>query len=325
MGGCNGKMKAVALDQPGGTLAVTELPLPEPRDDELLVRVHTASINPIDVRVSTGRYPWGKYDYPVVPGFDFAGVVERAGSEVTRFQPGDHVLGYWSARRFHRGSWAEYLAVPESRFVVHKPSGVSFEQAAAMPLAAVTALLSVGAVVPSAGEPVLIAGAAGAVGTYAVQLAAATGASVVATARPEQEPRVRELGAADTIDYRRDDLVEALSEAYPEGLGALVDLANDRDGVARLAALVRDGGRVASACFGADPQALSERGIVGTNVIATHCDPGVLAELVALVEASELTIGYDELRPLREVPAAVQERDFGSSRKTVIDVAAEPL
>lgn len=314
-------MRAVAFTESGGEVRLTELPKPEVGAEDVLVRVHAASINPIDVRISTGRYPWGKYEYPVVPGFDFSGVVESTGSDVARFKEGDEVLGFWSEKRFHRGSWAEYVTIPEHGLLAAKPQHLGFDVAAAMPLAAVTALLAVNGALPLSGEAVLIVGAAGAVGRYAVQLAAAVGATVIATGRPEQSSHLRELGAVETIDYRT-DVASAVAEGYRDGIAALIDLANDRDEVTRLSALVRDGGRVASACFGADPEALAERGITATNVITTHAEPGLLEQIVKLVQADRLRIGYDELRPLSEVPAAVKEIASGASRKTVVDVAS---
>ena len=314
-------MKAVALAGEDARLAVTELPDPAPGAGELLVRVHAASINPIDVRVVTGRYPWGKYDYPVVPGFDFAGVVETVGPDATGFQVGEEVLGYWSAKRFHRGTWAERVAIPADGFVVRKPGALSFDLAAALPLAAATALLCVDAVQPLAGEAVLITGAGGAIGAYAVQLAAAAGAIVLATGRREHVRRLHELGAAQVIDYINDDVADVVHTMRASGVGALIDLVNERPEVSRLSAVVRDGGRIASACFGADVEALAKRAITATNVITTHGSLDVLARLVQLVQDGLLRVGYDERRPLDEVPAAVAEISAGRSRKTVIDMA----
>lgn len=313
-------MRALALPEADGGLLLTELPDPRPQRDEVLVRVGAASINPIDVRVCTGRYPWGRYDYPVVPGFDFAGTVEEVGPEVVRLEPGDEVLGYWSARRFHRGSWAEYLTVPESAHVAVKPPSLPFDLAAAAPLAAVTALMCVDAAMPLAGETVLIAGAGGAIGAYAVQLAAAAGATVLATGKPAQAGRLHDLGASHVIDYRTRDVVGTISELRPDGVAALIDLVNDGPEVTRLSILVRGGGRVASACFGADPALLAQRAIAAANVVATHAEPALLARLAALLDSGALTAAYDELRPLDEVPAAVQEISSGPSRKTVIAV-----
>jgi NADPH:quinone reductase-like Zn-dependent oxidoreductase len=314
-------VQAIALNEPGTNLALTEIESPQPDAGELLVRIVASSINPIDVLVGTGRYPWGKYEYPVVPGYDFAGVVEDIGSRVTRFTRGDEVLGYWNARQYHRGSWAEYFTVSEAGFVVHKPSQVSFQEAAALPLAAVTAALTVDATAPLAGETALIVGAGGAIGGYAVQLAASAGATVIATAKPGHEQRLRSLGAAQTIDYTSEDVAAVVREQFPDGIAALIDLPNGKDEVARLAELVRDGGRVASACWGADVDALAARGVMATNVAANRCDPNVLLVVATLVEAGQLEVAYDELRALSEVPAAVKEIAGGVSRKTVIAVS----
>jgi NADPH:quinone reductase-like Zn-dependent oxidoreductase len=317
-------MQAVGLEAPDGELALIDVPVPRPGPEEVRVRVVTSSINPIDVRVATGRYPWGEYDYPVVPGFDFAGVVEERGRAVSRFAPGDEVLGYWNAARFHRGSWAEYVTVHADGYVARKPAGVTFEEAGALPLAAATALIMLEACASLDGETVLVVGAGGAIGGYAVQLAARAGGTVLATARPGDEARLRALGAAETIDYTREDIAAVARERYPGGLGVLIDLPNGRGEVARLSDVVRDGGRVASACWGADPKTLAQRGIVATNVAANACDPGVIARVIDLVASEKLAIGYDEVRPLEEVPKAVSEIAGGRSRKTVIRMAADP-
>jgi NADPH:quinone reductase len=161
-------VRAVALHEPGGELSLVELPVPEPGPGEVLVRVWASSINPIDVRVSTGNYPWGKYEYPVVPGYDVAGTVAALGPGVGRFAVGDDVVGCWSRRRYHDGAWAEYLTVPEHGFLAPLPAGLDFEAAAALPLAGLTALLVVEAVAPLAGETVLVVGAGGAIGRYVV-------------------------------------------------------------------------------------------------------------------------------------------------------------
>jgi len=316
-------MRAMALADADSGLALHELPIPRPAVDEVLVRVHASSVNPIDVLVARGRYPWGTFEFPAVPGWDFAGTVERIGARVTRYQVGDEVFGYWSKRRFHDGTWAEYVAVPETGILTHKPAGLRFTQAAAMPLAAVTALLAVDAVAPLEGEAVLVVGAAGAVGRYTVQLAARLGATVIATAKPGDERRVRALGAAQTVDYTRDDVAAVVRERHPEGLPVLIDLVNDAEVVADLAALVGDGGRVASARFSADAKTLRARGIAVANVAADRCDPALLARLAKLVEEGELQIAADEVRALEELPAAVEEVARGGRGKVVVAVIAD--
>ena len=316
-------MRAVAWQSERGPLALVELPLPEPGDGELLVRVVNASINPADVRIGTGNYPWGDFAYPAVLGFDFAGVVEALGPGCERFAVGAEVFGHWGRERFGDGSWAEYLTVPEDGFVAAKPANVEFEAAAAFPLAAATAAAMVEAVDPAAGEPLLVVGAGGAIGRYAVQLGARAEAKVIATAKPGTEKRLLELGAAELVDYRHEDTAAVVAELHPEGIAGLVDLpTEDKAEFARLAATVRDGGAVASACFAADGKALAERGVSAFNVITTRCEPSVFTRPAALLAAGELEIDYDRVSPLSQVPAAVAELGEGGSAKVVIDLAS---
>ena len=315
-------MRAIALEAADSGVRLMDVPRPEPADGELLVRVRTASINPADLRVATGNYPWGKFTFPAVLGFDFAGVVESTGSGVAGYGAGDEVLGFWSRGRYHDGSWAEYICVPEAAFVARKPAGLSFEEAAALPLAATTAAQLIDDAGLEPGQSVLIVGATGAIGGYAGQLAARTGADVIATAKPGHEQRLRELGAAELVDYKREDVVDAVRRLHPDGVAALVDIPTEtKDEVTRLASVVRDGGRVASACFAADADALGARGIAAANVITTRCDPGLLRRVVELVEAGELRVAYDRVRPLDDVPTVVGELWGGPSAKVVVAIA----
>ncbi len=183
-----------------------KLAKPSPADHEILVKVHAASVNPLDwhylegtpylVRLSAGL---GTPDDPRL-GVDFAGTVEAAGRTVTRFKAGDEVFGG------HFGSLAEYLVVREDRAVAAKPAGVTFEQAASVPIAAVTALQALrdkGHV--HAGQRVLINGASGGVGTFAVQIAKSLGAEVTGVCSTKNVAMVRSIGADHVIDYTRED------------------------------------------------------------------------------------------------------------------------
>ena len=311
-------MRAIGLTDVDAALAVIEVPTPAPADDEILVRVEASSINPIDILVAGGRYPWAPSTFPLVPGWDFAGVVEAVGAAVTRFAVGDDVFGHWSKTTFHDGSWADYLAIGEHASVAHRPAGLTPQQAAAVPLAAVTAVLAVDHVVRAPGDTVLVVGAGGAVGAYVVQLAARVGAHVIATARPGDEARVLDLGADETVDYRSQDLVEVVRARFPDGLQGLCDIVNDADEVSRLAALVVDGGRVASARFAADWRALAKRAITTANVSAADCDDAPMNRIAALLATEELQVLVDEVRPFDELPAVVAEAGRGGRGKTVI-------
>src|SRR5262249_28616188 len=156
----------------------------------------------VDVLIAGGLLRgFMEYDFPVIPGRDFAGVVESVGAGVTSYAPGDEVLGWFTGPVLHDGTWAELTVVAESGFVTRKPAALGFHEAAALPLAGMTAHGAVAAVSGGAGTTVLVVGAGGGVGSFAVQLAALTGASVIATARPGDESRLLALGAAETVDY----------------------------------------------------------------------------------------------------------------------------
>ena len=303
-------------------LALGDLPKPEPAADELLVRVQASSINPFDVLFAAGALrEMMEYDFPVVPGRDFAGVVEAVGPEVVGSRVGTPVLGYLTAPRPHEGAWADYLTVPVDGFVVAKPAELDFEEAAALPVAGLTALAAVDAVDPHPGDVVLVIGAGGGVGSFAVQLAAQRGASVIATAKPGDERRLLDLGAAETIDYTRDDLIAAVRERHPGGVRSLIDLVNHGDGFAPGAGLVQAGGRAASPVGAVNVDELAARQVTGTNVMGSHPGPAGLARLAESAAAGELKVVIDSVRPLEEVPVAVEEFSRGKRGKIVVSIA----
>lgn len=209
-------MKAIQHHCYGGpaVLTVENVARPVPADNEVLVKVKAASVNPLDwhfmrgkpyvMRLSSGL---GRPDSPRV-GVDFAGTVAAVGRNVRRFAPGDDVFGG------RNGALAEYLTVREDRGIVHKPSNVTFEEAAAVPVAAITALQALrdkGQV--TAGQRVLINGASGGVGTFAVQIAKSLGAHVTGVCSTRNVDMVRSLGADHVVDYTREDFTEG-TERY---------------------------------------------------------------------------------------------------------------
>jgi NADPH:quinone reductase-like Zn-dependent oxidoreductase len=315
-------MRAVGLAGPGSGLELLQLPVPDPGPGELLVRVVASSINPVDTYIVNGTYATGSLQYPVVPGRDVYGIVERAGSRAPGFAPGDAVVGCWTKPEFQLGAWAEYMLLPVDAAVTRCPASLTPHQAAALPLAAATAQIGIDRLAPVAEEPILIVGAAGAVGCYAVQFAARRGARVLATAKAGDAQRVQSLGAAETIDYLRDDLATAVRELHPDGIPMLFDIVSDKPDLLRLAELVQDGGRVASARFAADRRALAEREITAINVLANGHGAEVLEPTIELAESGALQILCTEARPLDDLPRAVPEFARGGRGKVVVEIGA---
>ena len=235
-------MRAVifpGFDQPP-TLS-EDVASPSPGDGEVLVRVQASSLNPVDNAIAAGMLNgMVEHEFPVILGRDYAGVVEQAGSGVTGFAPGDEVFGFLrhAEPAVHDGTWAELIAVPGSDRIARRPAGVDVAAAGAAPLAGITALASIDALRLGSGDTVVIVGATGGVGSFAVQLAAKAGATVVAPALPEDEEYLRGLGVSEVVPRDGGGLPPA---------DALLDLVSyGPDGFESYAAALRPGGRAAS-------------------------------------------------------------------------------
>jgi NADPH:quinone reductase-like Zn-dependent oxidoreductase len=214
-------MKAIVCEK-RGVMKLEEIEQPAVPDDGVLVRVHASSVNPVDlfplsVAGRLMRKLARKRERDVM-GTDFAGTVQSVGKDVTRFRPGDEVFGG------KHGSFAEYICLSESEALARKPANVSFEQAGGVAVAALTALQAIrdhGQIKP--GQKVLINGASGGVGTFAVQIARALGAEVTAVCSPRNVDAVRSLGAQRVIDYTREDFTKSGGR-----YDALIDIAGSR-------------------------------------------------------------------------------------------------
>lgn len=241
------RTRAVRVHGFGGSeaLQLEEIDTPEPGEGEVLVRVHAAGVNPVDWKVCAGnlqaRMP---HDLPFVPGWDLAGEVIARGFGARRFDVGDGVFGYIRRPRVQHGAWAERVVVPEC-YLARKPATLGFSEAAALPLAGLTAYQSLhDAGQLARGERVLVLGASGGVGGFAVQLARVSGAGfVVALASPRNHDYLLDLGAQVALDYTRDDLVDALRMACSEGFDLIVDAVGG-ELPHRVEPLLRAGGRL---------------------------------------------------------------------------------
>jgi NADPH:quinone reductase-like Zn-dependent oxidoreductase len=304
--------------------ALREMPTPEPGTNEVRIRVHASSLNPFDFFVANGLAKgMMEYEFPVTVGADFAGIVDKTGEDARRYSVGDEVFGFvFTPPTLKLGTWAEYLVVPEDRFVAAKPSKVSMLEAGALGIAATAALAAVDAIDPQAGETVLIVGATGGVGSYTVQLAAARGANVIATSKPEDEERLRRYGAAERIDYKSTDLAATVRERYPAGVKGLIDTVNQPDGLKTLAELVADGGHIATPAAQLETGEFAGRDITTTMVMAVP-EPDRLARVAEQVDAGNLKVPIQSIHPLERALDAFQEKAQGTHGKLALAIVAQ--
>ena len=220
-------MRAFHVPAAGAQPQLSDLPVPDVTEGTVLIRVKAAGLNAFDNAVAAGMLTeMMPHEYPLVLGRDAAGVVEAVGSGVDHVGIGDEVIGHvLMAPPIHAGTLAEYALVPAAA-VTAKPAGLDFLAAAALPLAGAAAVATVEAIDPQPGQVVLVNGASGGVGSFAIQLLAARGATVVATGTAEDAERLVDLGARVVIDYTSGPVSEQVRSVYPDGADALIDLVN---------------------------------------------------------------------------------------------------
>jgi NADPH2:quinone reductase len=279
-----------------------DLPDPEPGEGQLLVRVHASSVNPVDNAIAGGMMrDFAEYRFPVVLGRDFAGVVERVGAGVDSFEAGGEVFGFAPATDpdVHGGSWAELAAVPAGQ-AARKPGGVDFAAAGAASVAGLTAMAAMAALDPQEGETVLIIGAAGGVGSFAVQLARRAGAHIIAPGLPEDEGFLVDLGV-DHVIPRDGDVVAQTRELEDGGVAALLDtVSRSPEELEVYAAALADGGRAAS------PVSAAGEG-PGRHNVGGSTEGGTLEQLAQLLEEGAIRVPIQRTYPLEEAGAALTE------------------
>jgi NADPH:quinone reductase-like Zn-dependent oxidoreductase len=308
-------MRALAIEARDAAPATTDVNTPQPAAGEVRVAVEAASINGFDLAVA-GGYVWDAmpHTFPVVLGRDFAGTVETVGPDVTSVQVGERVAGVLTAMELGAGPIAEHIVVAAAA-VTTVPAGVSAAQAAAVGLAGVTALDTVDALDVGADDVVLVSGATGGVGSLAVQLAAARGARVLATARQGAATEfVRRLGAAEAVDHTG-DLPAAVRSAAPEGVTKVLHAAGDP---AVLAGLLAVGGRLVSV-VGATAEQAGRDDVTVIGVMAMYT-PEKLHGLLEQVAAGELTVSVATTHPLDDAADALAAFGAGKLGKIVVTV-----
>ncbi len=307
-------MKAIAIREFGGRdkLEPMDLPVPEVGKGEILVRVKGAGVNPVDWKIREG---WLKdlfpHRFPLIPGWDAAGIVERIGPGVTRFRVGDEVFAYCRKPVVQGGAYAEYIALTEEH-LAFKPRNTTFTEAAGIPLTALTAYQAlVDAAGIKSGERVLIHAAAGGVGGFGVQIAKDRGALVWGTAGSRNGDYVRSLGAERVIDYRREDFRNAVRSAYPDGVDVVFDCVGG-DVLKKSVEIVRKGGRLISIVDSLDEGSLG-RADIRFEFVFVAPNSMELSELGQMVEEVRLRVHLEEVLPLE---AAGKAHELSESRHT---------
>jgi len=311
-------------------IAVQNMPLPECKANDLLIRVAAAGVNPVDWKECEGFLQpfYGVYENKWIPGYDAAGIVERVGAHVSRFVRGDRVVLFSDRRdNGHNGTFADYVRVLPSA-VAKVPSHVDLAEAAAIPTAALTgyqALIAANKASLKAGNLVLIHGASGGVGSYAVQFAKSAGLKVAATCSAQNADFVTSLGADLVIDYSRDDIVRSVRNWAPQGMHAVIDCVSGGTLPDALDAL-RTGGKLISIAtltqdgdIAAETSRAAERGCEKLLSIMNFDRIGEeLAEILALMARGEVKSPPLTRYPLDRGADALEHMKRGGVRGKIV-------
>ena len=305
-------MKAVMIKEYGNenVLNYVEVDRPEPKADEVLVKVHAAAVNPADWKIRNGAGERFGLKLPLILGGDIAGTIEAVGDGVKNFQQGDAVYGLTVSGGFS-GAYAEY-ALAKTDAIAPKPESITFEEAAAISVAALTAWQAIFDLAHlSGGQKILITGAAGGVGSMAVQLAKAKGAFVIGTASGRNEQFVRALGADEFIDYTKQNFEEVVND---------VDVVFDTvgsDTQERAFQTLKKGGFLVSSAGTPSADIALESGVAAAFVF---CKPNAqqLAQINSLIAEGKLKIHIETVLPLTEVKKAHQLSQSGRTRGKIV-------
>jgi len=310
-------MRAVVAHEYGApeVLKLEQVPRPEPKEDEALVRVIASGVNPADPLTLSGKYAkeFGTH-LPLIPGYDIAGIVEKTGAQITKIKVGDAVYGYPT----FGGGWADYVTVKEWE-VARKPKSLGFVEAAAVPMGALTAwqaLVDVAKLQP--GQTILVHGGSGGVGSLAVQIAKARGARVIATASTANQDLLKQLGADVAVDYTKTKF-----EDVAKDVDAVLDPVG-KETLARSYAVVKQGGIVMSLVALPDRAELKKHGIHGA-AISVHPDAEDLTEIAQLIDSGKLKPVVTQALSLNDAIRTQQQAATHHTRgKVVLRITDEP-
>ena len=306
-------MKAITYSEYGSpdVLELTEQPMPKVGPGMVLVKVKAASVNPVDWKIMAGYLDAAMdLQFPAIPGWDVAGVVESVGIDAPHFQPGEEVISYGRKDYVHGGSFAQYIALPE-RLLARKPASLGWNESAGLPLAGLTAYQVLTRLGLKAGETVLIHGGAGGVGSLGIQIAAALGARVIATASERNHDFLRSLGA-EPVRYG-EGLADRVHALRPDGVDVVADVVADFVGgnLDATLAVLAEGGRHASI---ADSDVEQHGGTwMWVNPAGSQ-----LQELADLVDQHNIRVEVARTFPLPEAADAFRLNMEGHTRGKIV-------
>ncbi|KRE83440.1 NADP-dependent oxidoreductase [Arthrobacter sp. Soil764] len=302
-------MKAITYSEYGtpDVLELTDVPVPKVGPGMVLVKVKAAAVNPVDWKIMAGYLDAAMdLQFPAIPGWDVAGVVESVGIDARQFQPGDEVIAYGRKDYVHGGSFAEYIALPE-RLLARKPASLGWNESAGLPLAGLTAYQVLNRLGLTSGETVLIHGGAGGVGSLGIQIAVALGAKVIATASEKNHEFLRSLGA-EPVAYG-EGLADRVRALRSGGVEVVADFAGGN--LDATLAVLAEGGRHASI---ADSE-VEEHGGTWMWVSPVGAD---LQELAELVDQRNIRVEVAKVLPLAQSAEAFRLNMEGHTRGKIV-------
>ena len=301
-------MKAVSMDRFGSVdeLHWAELPTPMPKVNEVQIKIAFTAVNPVDWKICEG---WLKkllpHQFPLVPGWDAAGIVSAVGKDVTKFKEGDEVYAYCRKGTVQWGTYAEFVCF-EAEHVAFKPKKLSFSQAAAIPLAGLTAWQALfDSAKLKSGETILIHAGAGGVGSFAIEFAKVAGAKIYSTASEKNHKYLKDLGCDVPIDYTCEDFVERIKEMEPGGVDVIFDCVGG-DTLERSFDIVKKKGRLISIVHQIDQKKCDELNIFG-DFVFVRPDGKQLEEIANLIDQGKVKVPSIEEMELSDYVKALEK------------------
>lgn len=312
-------MKAITIEQFGGPnqLKPSKLPTPPVADNEVQIQIHYTSVNPVDWKIREGylanRLP---HAFPIILGWDAAGVITAVGANVKKWKVGDEVFAYCRKPTVQWGTYAEYISVEENS-VAAKPKNLTFAQAAAIPLVGLTAWQALfDAAKLKKGETVLIQAGAGGVGSLAVGLAKQAGATVITTASASHHDYLKKLGADNIIDYKKENVLDKVKKLYPKGIDVVLETIGGKT-LEESMKMLKPGGRLISILEQLDPQVAAKNKIEFHYVFVSP-NGAQLQQIGSLLENRQISLPAIEEMALADAAVAQEQVRQGHTEGKIV-------